>query len=425
MDHPSRRAYPDEQNHGNRFSWQLPLDESPLPLHQQQQQQQQPALRLDTAARHAPQHRQQQQHIATASHQRPQQAQRDPRYPYVPNAHFSPSSSGLSPVPQSPDTPLSPDTAHRQALLGERRPSQQREQNVPNSQAYYPQQDDDRRQSYPVEKQDHFAPPQQIHPAEYVPVTRESVAMSRDPPSYTQHHRLQEQQQQQQQQRGQSSPSPAPPTTTTTISSSEQQYPYHSSQPSIQPPLSPGPLPVKTEQDEIKSPISPTTASRRTTMPPVRDPNYVPHRNTMLQSPSQPMFSPDSLTHPTTLTSQHSGSLQLHQPGQIAHPNMNLDNNNTMTNPNSSSNNNKKNKKNANERDWKVGLCGGCGEDTGTCFEGLFCPCVVYGRTSYRLSQRAAKKDATDLLGWTRVNGSCLAMALSCGLCGMSPLIFL
>ena len=51
----------------------------------------------------------------------------------------------------------------------------------------------------------------------------------------------------------------------------------------------------------------------------------------------------------------------------------------------------------------------------GLCCLGIFCPCVVYGKTQYRLSQKAQKKEATDLLGYKAVNGSCGLLAVACG----------
>jgi len=56
-----------------------------------------------------------------------------------------------------------------------------------------------------------------------------------------------------------------------------------------------------------------------------------------------------------------------------------------------------------------------------TCGLSLFCPCIVYGRAQYRLSQRHAKppKPATDLLGYKAVNTDCMVFGLACGLQGL------
>ena len=96
-----------------------------------------------------------------------------------------------------------------------------------------------------------------------------------------------------------------------------------------------------------------------------------------------PVYNPDSLSGPNGVTAAN------HQPGQSIHPNMELNNG-----------------------QWRHGLCG-C--ETSICALGICCPCVLYGKTEYRLSQRAAKKDPTDLLGYSACNGACGLMAVSCG----------
>lgn len=65
---------------------------------------------------------------------------------------------------------------------------------------------------------------------------------------------------------------------------------------------------------------------------------------------------------------------------------------------------------------WQHGLCS-CAEPS-ICLTGLFCPCIVYGKTQYRLSLRGERKDPTNMLGYTVVNGSCLAFAILCGING-------
>jgi len=65
---------------------------------------------------------------------------------------------------------------------------------------------------------------------------------------------------------------------------------------------------------------------------------------------------------------------------------------------------------------WQHGLCS-CAEPS-ICLTGLFCPCIIYGRTQYRLSLRGEKKDPTNLLGYTAVNGSCIAFGVLCGING-------
>ncbi|KAH7007809.1 PLAC8 family-domain-containing protein [Macrophomina phaseolina] len=157
------------------------------------------------------------------------------------------------------------------------------------------------------------------------------------------------------------------------------------------PPASPGPIPIKTENDDTKaahdaplSPISPTQP-------------YSPHSNVPSSRP--PIFAPDNPSGPNgMLTAEH-------RPGQIAHPNMDL---------NSS----------GSKHEWKHSLCE-CSGDVGTCMTGVFCPCVLYGKTSYRLGLKSEKKDPTEMLGWSWANGKCglMAMTTLCGLCGLFPLI--
>lgn len=62
---------------------------------------------------------------------------------------------------------------------------------------------------------------------------------------------------------------------------------------------------------------------------------------------------------------------------------------------------------------WEHGACS-C-VDPSTCMTGIFCPCVLYGKTQYRLSLRSEKKDPTNMLGYSTLNGSCVTWALLCG----------
>jgi Cys-rich protein (TIGR01571 family) len=66
---------------------------------------------------------------------------------------------------------------------------------------------------------------------------------------------------------------------------------------------------------------------------------------------------------------------------------------------------------------WQHGLCS-CAEPS-ICLTGLFCPCIVYGRTQYRLALRGEKKDPTNMLGYTAINGSCIAFGVLCGINGI------
>jgi Cys-rich protein (TIGR01571 family) len=122
---------------------------------------------------------------------------------------------------------------------------------------------------------------------------------------------------------------------------------------------------------------------------------YSPHGFTSGQTNNvHAVFSPDAAHGPNGL------DFSLHQPGQIAHPNM----------------------ESKSSHEWTHSLCA-CGPDVSTCLTGLACPCILYGRTSYRLSQKSAKKDPTDMLGHTATNGHCMIMGLSCGLWWLFPML--
>ena len=99
-------------------------------------------------------------------------------------------------------------------------------------------------------------------------------------------------------------------------------------------------------------------------------------------------YNPDSLSGPNGAPEDS------HRPGQVSHPNASVD------------------------PHWKHGLC----EPDVLCCMGLLCPCIIYGKTSYRLSRRTQKQDPTDLLGYETCNGSCGLFAAICGFqCGSSP----
>lgn len=161
-----------------------------------------------------------------------------------------------------------------------------------------------------------------------------------------------------------------------------------------QPPGSPGPIPIKTENDDHK-PVQAIPTSPTSPISPTQP--YSPHQNVPSSRP--PIFAPDNPSGPNgMLTSEH-------KPGQIAHPNMDL----TTT---------------GSKHQWKHSLCE-CSGDIGTCMTGVFCPCVLYGKTGHRLGLKSEKKDPTEMLGWSWANTQCsiMAMATFCGLCGIFPLI--
>ena len=103
--------------------------------------------------------------------------------------------------------------------------------------------------------------------------------------------------------------------------------------------------------------------------------------------------------HPTFLKSQNhtpdvaplsDSAIDNHRPGQAVHANQYIKGGS-----------------------WKHGLCD-FGE-IGVCCTGIWCPCIIYGKTQYRLSQRSERKDPTNMLGFSIFNGSCAAFAVLCG----------
>jgi Cys-rich protein (TIGR01571 family) len=136
----------------------------------------------------------------------------------------------------------------------------------------------------------------------------------------------------------------------------------------------------------------PTSATNRTS--PYPNEPYSPHGFSNQSNNFHAVFSPDAAHGPNGL------DFAAHQPGQISHPNMELEK----------------------SHEWSNSLCA-CSPDPSTCLTGLFCPCILYGRTSYRLSQKSAKKDPTDMLGHSSMNGHCMVMGLSCGLWWLFPML--
>ncbi|KAI9783231.1 MAG: hypothetical protein M1839_004071 [Geoglossum umbratile] len=152
-------------------------------------------------------------------------------------------------------------------------------------------------------------------------------------------------------------------------------------------PHSPGPLPIKTHRDSLPhtgintDPTYPATQPG-TQLSPVRE--SVRHQFSPPPTKFTPIYDPYSTVGPNGLSSVN------HRPGQVAHPNMTHD-----------------------DEEWGHSLCE-CGDVSTGCL-GCFCPCIVYGKTQYRISQKSAKKDPTDLLGYKACNGPCGLMCLLCG----------
>ena len=139
-------------------------------------------------------------------------------------------------------------------------------------------------------------------------------------------------------------------------------------------PASPGPLPVKVrEEHETNAQVA---RQEHTNGQEMED----PPKKLAQKDRVHTVYNPDSLAGPNC-------ALENHRPGQVSHPNAAVD------------------------PEWKHGLC----TPDALCCLGLFCPCIIYGKTQYRLSKRAQKQDPTDLLGYKSSNGSCGIFALACG----------
>ncbi|KAF2126483.1 PLAC8-domain-containing protein [Dothidotthia symphoricarpi CBS 119687] len=149
-----------------------------------------------------------------------------------------------------------------------------------------------------------------------------------------------------------------------------------------------------------KAPITPLSASSKrdfNLQPDHANEPYSPHGFSTQTANHHAVFSPDSAHGPNGL------DFTLHQPGQIAHPNMDLSNKGAA-------------------HEWKHSLCA-CSGDVSTCLIGLFCPCILYGRTSYRLSQKSKKEDPTDMLSHKTTNKHCMLMGAACGLWWVFPML--
>ncbi len=107
-------------------------------------------------------------------------------------------------------------------------------------------------------------------------------------------------------------------------------------------------------------------------------------------TPNHPQATPRHMPYEPQAAPSTPGGYENHFPGQSYHPNQQI-----------------------RGGTWKHGLCD-CG-DFGTCCTGLWCPCILYGKTQYRLSQRSERKDPTNMLGYETFNGSCAVYAVLCG----------
>lgn len=152
-------------------------------------------------------------------------------------------------------------------------------------------------------------------------------------------------------------------------------------------------VPMQSEADarqpQSQHPHSPTKKQHGPIQP---DHVTIPYSPTHITSPTAPIFAPAAAIGPNGLA-----SAEMHQPGQVAHPNMHNIQGST-----------------SDKDSWAHSLCE-CNADMGTCLMGLFCPCVLDSRTSYRMGRKSGKKDPTDMLGFKSCNARCVFF--NCGLC--------
>lgn len=141
-------------------------------------------------------------------------------------------------------------------------------------------------------------------------------------------------------------------------------------------PSSPGPLPNKIDLASSNQPSGVMIAPDENPLTPT--------------TPNQPQDKARSINYPPQASPGIPRGYDNHYPGQAANPNQQVKGGT-----------------------WKHGLCD-CG-DVGACCTGLWCPCILYGKTQYRLSQRSEKKDPTNMLGYETLNGSCAVYAVLCG----------
>lgn len=133
-------------------------------------------------------------------------------------------------------------------------------------------------------------------------------------------------------------------------------------------------------QPEPRQPMPTSGTDSKKTSQDIKQPALapVPNAYAQLRKESAPIIKPD--TDGSTLIHDH-------RPGQVAHPNAAVD------------------------PEWKHGLC----EVDTLCCVGLCCPCILYGKTQYRISRKTQKEDPTNMLGYESCNGSCGLMGLACG----------
>lgn len=115
----------------------------------------------------------------------------------------------------------------------------------------------------------------------------------------------------------------------------------------------------------------------------------VPDDNPLASPTSTSTFPPNNNPHLGGQNAHHDQDTS-HRPGQVMHPSQQI-----------------------RGGVWSHSLCD-C-SDVGVCCTGVWCPCILYGRTQYRLSMKSERKDPTNMLGYETCNASCTGMALLCG----------
>ena len=152
----------------------------------------------------------------------------------------------------------------------------------------------------------------------------------------------------------------------------QQPRPLHSGRPEQQS--------LHAQNSQPSGPITLTSPGGTTSAPPV------PVLQSPVQQPPKPVIEPDT-HYPAPPLNPSNVDGTTHLPGQA-----------TKRSTDS-------------PRQWKHGLC----DPSPVCCTALFCPCLVYGKTMYRLSRKTAKQDPTDLLGYESCNSACALISVACG----------
>ncbi|GAD93184.1 hypothetical protein ANI_1_646124 [Paecilomyces variotii No. 5] len=146
-------------------------------------------------------------------------------------------------------------------------------------------------------------------------------------------------------------------------------------QPSIQPPNSPGPVPIKSDPVVEQQPRQGQATSVEPDSNPLQQP-FSPVSPLSQHSVASPVGTFRNINHGP---GQSDDIYANHLPGQISHPNQEVKGGT-----------------------WSHSMCD-C-SDVGTCCLGLLCPCILYGKTQHRLDLKSRKEDPTNLLAASRNN---------------------